>query len=542
MTTSSNQNLKSYKNKNSWLNYFKDLIALFAGLLVPFSLSPHNYKSLAFVSIILLLFAINKTSIKQAIKKGYLYGLGSFGYGVSWIFISIHDHGNATVILAGILTMLLICGILAFYPAIKLGLYKYLEDHKTKNNKSSSKALSIINLASIWVLIDWLQGWLFTGFPWLYLGYSQTNGLLAGYAPILSVFGLTWLIIFLAGLLYLLLKNTLLFIKNNKFQYNINYSLNYLIVIVMIFTMGASLNTIQWTSKNKETENIILIQGNIPQENRWDLKLFEHNIAIYENLTANFWENNTIIWPEGAVNLPLPYSQKLIDKWHQQALNNNSTLIIGIPNLANQKNQFFNSIIALGNGNGLHNKNKLVPFGEYVPLETLLRGLISFFDLPMSNFISGASENPHFNLLNSNSINWMPFICYEIAYPDYVIEHAKNGNAIITISNDSWFGDSIGPWQHLQLAQMRALETAKPVIRATNNGVTAIIDQHGKITNQIPQFESGVLKDKINGYTGMTPIMYYGVNSIILLCFVLILANVTIPIYRKRKIAANIIS
>ncbi len=531
--TSSNQELKFYQNQDVWLNYSKNFIALLAGLLVPFSLSPYNLKFLAFLSVILLLFSINKANNKQAIKRGYLYGIGSFGYGVSWIYISIHEHGNASALLAGFLTFLLIFGLLAFYPALKISLYKLIENYKTKNYQSSSKTLSMINFASIWILIDWLQSWLFTGFPWLYLGYSQTEGILAGYAPILSVFGLTWLIVFLAGLLYLVVENTLIFIKNNKHQYCINSSLNYLIIIISIFTIGASLSSIEWTNPIKDTENVVLVQGNIPQENRWNMELFEHNTQIYESLTDSLWQNNTIIWPEGAISLPLPYSQEIINKWQQKALINNSTLIIGIPTLANQTNQFFNSIMAIGNGNGLHNKNKLVPFGEYVPLDSLLRGLISFFDLPMSNFISGATENPHFSLLNSNTISWMPFICYEIAYPDYVINHAKNGNAIITISNDSWFGNSIGPWQHLQLAQMRALETAKPVVRVTNNGITAIINQHGKIVNQLPQFTSAVLTDKINGYTGITPIMYYGVNFIILLSFLIILLSISIPIYKK---------
>lgn len=496
-----------------------------AGALVPFSLAPYNFAALAFLSTLIVLVVLNNCTIKQAFQHGYWYGVSLFGIGVHWLYISIHEHGNASPLLAGGLTLGLILCALAFFPACKLLIYKYLETKFTHSNYHSKykNIFLLVNLPTIWVIFDWIQSWFLTGFPWLYLGYSQILTPLSGFAPILSVFGVTWFVIFNTILIYFIIKNIIKFIYNNNNQYTLNACLNYMVILIVVFITGRSLQAVEWTVPKKTAEQVVLVQGNIAQVNRWDPELFLQNIKTYEKLTHPYWKNSTIIWPESAVSLPLPYAEKLITELSTTASNNQSTLILGIPRLANTQQQFFNSIIAIGKGQGSHNKNKLVPWGEYVPFENILRGIIAFFNLPMSNFISGNVITPNFGVLQSENLRWLPFICYEIAYPSYVIDHASQGDAIITISNDAWFGDSIGPWQHLQLVQMRALETARPVIRATNNGITAVIDSHGKIIQQIPQFEENVLVyENLYGFEGITPIMYYGVNSVIFLLLIMI--------------------
>lgn len=516
------------KHHRTFNQYIINLLALVSGLIVPLSLAPYNLSFLALISTTTLIFCLFNSNLKQSAINGYLYGLGLFGAGVWWLYVSIHEHGNASPILAFSLTATLIAGFLAFYPALKLLVCRYF-----LNTKPNTIQL-LIFVPSLWVITDWMQGWLLTGFPWLYLGYSQTSTHLSGFAPIISVFGLTWLVVFISFLLYLCLENIINFVKNNNNQFTLNNCLSYIFIIAALYIIGDSLKYTHWTHKNSRDEQVVLVQGNIAQQSRWQPNQYEQNILTYESLTAPYWSNSTIIWPESSISIPLPYSNSLIEKWHVQAKDSNSTLILGIPKLANSNKQYFNSIIAVGGGSGSYNKNKLVPWGEYVPLENILRGLISFFDLPMSNFISGNNETPHFNILNSNAIKWLPFICYEIAYPNYVINHAARGEAIVTISNDAWFGNSIGPWQHLQLAQMRALETGRPVARSTNNGITAIIDPNGSITNKINQFEAGVLVDKVSGYSGFTPIMIIGINAIISLCFILVFASV-ISCYHLRR-------
>ena len=494
---------------------FKNFLAFFAGCILPLSLAPFNYSLIIFPSIFLLFYTVETCqTVKLAMLRGYLYGLGCFSVGVTWLYISIHEHGNASPLLAGFLTLGLIMSVLAFLPALKLGLY-----HRTKTDNIN---INLLLLApSVWTFIDWVQSWIFTGFPWLYAGYSQTNTILAGFAPIVSVFGVTWVVVLLAGLIYLILNNLFIFINNNFHQNSLNKVLTYLISLISVYILGASLQGVEWTTRSPKTEHIVLIQGDVAQSKRWQKSEIQNIIDKYIKLSEPYWSQKTIIWPESALPVPLQYVDELIATIREKAIASNSTLITGIPVQANEIPQYYNGIIALNKNyinttagtKNIYYKTKLVPWGEYVPFESVFRGLIAFFDLPMSHFIRGQAGK----ILSSQSIDWVPFICYEIAYPNFVISHAHLGNALVTISNDAWFGNSIGPWQHLQLAQMRAIETGRPVVRSTNNGITAVIDHKGKIIKTIPQFEPGVLSAEISGHTGMTPIMYYGVNFIITL-------------------------
>ncbi|MDH4041784.1 MAG: apolipoprotein N-acyltransferase, partial [Gammaproteobacteria bacterium] len=196
------------------------------------------------------------------------------------------------------------------------------------------------------------------------------------------------------------------------------------------------------------------------------------------------------------------------------------TLFVGAPYLAEQGDGYFNSVIAVGQGEGVYHKQHLVPFGEYVPLERQLRGLIAFFDLPMSAFSSGPPDQPP---LRAGAYRVAPFLCYEVVYPELVARSARNSDLLLTISNDSWFGKSIGPLQHLQMAQMRALENGRYMIRGTNNGVSAIIDQRGQIVARTDQFVEATLTGDVEVMLGNTPFGTFGVTPVIAGCGVALL-------------------
>ena len=179
-----------------------------------------------------------------------------------------------------------------------------------------------------------------------------------------------------------------------------------------------------------------------------------------------------------------------------------------------------NSVVAIGNAQGIYHKQKLVPFGEYVPLQDLLRGLIAFFDLPMSDFRKGSQNQ---ELLSVNGFNVSPFICYEVVYPDFVAKRSRDANYLLTISNDAWFGASIGPLQHLQLARIRAAENGRYMVRTTNNGVTAIIDDRGRISSRIPQFTRATLEGSVEIFEGQTPFTTLGSAPVQIVCAVTVL-------------------
>ena len=182
--------------------------------------------------------------------------------------------------------------------------------------------------------------------------------------------------------------------------------------------------------------------------------------------------------------------------------------------------RFYNGITVLGEGSGEYLKHKLVPFGEYVPLQDWLRGLIEFFDLPMSDFARGPTGQPP---LQARGHSIAPYICYEVVYPEFATKLAAQSDILLTISNDTWFGRSIGPLQHLQMAQMRALEAGRWMIRGTNNGVSVLVDPFGQITAEIPQFEQAILHGQVVPMQGLTPYLRFGSWPLSILCTLLLL-------------------
>jgi len=366
---------------------------------------------------------------------------------------------------------------------------------------------------AIWLLSDWLRGWVLTGFPWLYLGTAHTDGPLAGLAPLGGVHLVTLAIITTAvaayGALWLILQTRHTFAAT--------------VVVAGLFPwlIAPALNRTDWTTLAQEPTSVAAMQGNIPQQIKWDPEFLKDQIVAYLGMTEDHWNTDIILWPETAIPIPQDKAGKIIDHINER-LGENSTLITGIPwygfSERSEGFTYHNSITALGAGEGIYHKQKLVPFGEYVPLEKYLRGLIGFFDLPMSSFTPGPKNQ---SALNANGLRVMPFICYEVAYPDFLARNALNADLLLTISNDGWFGDSIGPLQHLQLARMRALETGRYMLRGTNNGVTAIINNKGQITERIPQFERAVMTGQIYGASGSTP--YMVTSSWPVLTFALIL-------------------
>ena len=295
-----------------------------------------------------------------------------------------------------------------------------------------------------------------------------------------------------------------------------------LVAALLPWLIAPAMNKADWTELSEEPVSFAAMQGNIPQQIKWDPDFLRDQIVAYLGMTEAHWQTDLILWPETAIPIPQDQAGKVIDHIREQ-LGENSTLITGIPwyGYSGQIEDytFHNSIMAIGNGEGMYHKQKLVPFGEYVPLQGLLRGLIGFFDLPMSSFTPGPEQQAP---LVANGMKITPYICYEVAYPDFVAFNARNTDLLLTISNDGWFGDSIGPLQHLQLARMRALETGRYMLRGTNNGVTAIINHKGEITERIPQFERAVLTGEVFTATGSTPYMQTGSWPVLTLAIILI--------------------
>jgi len=275
-----------------------------------------------------------------------------------------------------------------------------------------------------------------------------------------------------------------------------------------------------------DVENVALVQGNIEQITKWQPDNVLPILDTYQSLTDPHWGTDLVIWPEAAITLFREQAASFLERWNARGQAKNTTLLLGLPDverLPDGSGSFQNTAIAVGSGSGRYAKRRLVPFGEYVPLESLLRGVIGFFDLPMSRSSSGPEVQPPI-LAGDTTLGLA--ICYEIAYPELVRKSAKTAEVLVTISNDAWFGASIGPHQHLQLAQMRALENGRFVLRSTNNGVTAIINPRGELTQTLPQFEPGVLTGAYYPASGRTPFNRFGHAPVLILAFGLLVGGI----------------
>lgn len=363
----------------------------------------------------------------------------------------------------------------------------------------------MVLFACLWVTFEWLRTWLLTGFPWLFAGYTALDTVLAGWAPVIGVLGVSLLVaVTAAGVAELVLYRS------------VSRGIMLASWVVSLAGAGYLLGSAQWTQPTGETHQVTVYQPNIALEDTWD----RNNAPLLLNDFLNHAKAHgpsadLVVWPEGALPFYFDQAPGYMSELRRIAHSNEGSIVTGMPTRAG--NRRFNSIVSVGQSSQTYNKQKLVPFGEFVPLEESLRGAIDFFDLPMSNFSKGdAAQLP----LSTSMGSLAPFICYEIVYPDFVAKGSRSSNLLITISNDAWFGSSHGPHQHFQMARYRALELQKQLIRGANNGITAIIDEQGGIVSKLPQFERATLEDQVTPREGLTPFARFGSTPILLISLI----------------------
>ena len=470
------------------LNY---LLVLLAGVSIHFSFSPYDFWPAGIAGLVLFCSVITTADRpKMAFAFAFVFAAGLFGSGISWVYVSIHTYGEVPAFLAIIFTSGFAL-FLALLFALPWLLYPIL---------GNTAGLRLFCFPLFWLLSEWIRGWLLTGFPWLYLGYAHIESPLSGWIPVMGVLGTGFLIaIAVAAISFALAQRSARIIGLSG------------VILLMIFIPGTMLSSVEWTRSAGTQIPVTMIQPDIPMRDKWNPARADEILLKLEDLSSGAWQPGLLVWPEAAIPFVGDAADPYVEFLDALGSQSDTAIITGLLTYDNVRDTYLNSIAGLGKARSIYHKQRLVPFGEYVPLENLLRGTMHFFDLPMSVIRPGpGGQSPlSFDYLGESYL-LAPALCYEIAYASLVREMAAESNLMITLSNDAWFGTSIGPSQHMQIAQARALENQKQLLRVTNNGITALVNHHGVIKERAPQFQGVALRSTIYPRSGQTPFTRHG--------------------------------
>lgn len=495
--------------------------ATLSGVLCVGAFEPLNQPLLAILmpAALLLLWqqAPTPRMPRQAALIGFAFGAGFFGAGVSWVYVSLHTFGMMPAPLAALAT-LLFCVFLALFPAAA--------GYAQASMQTGRTCTVLLVLPALWPLLEWLRGWIFTGFPWISLGYSQSSTLLAGYAPVLGVFGVSLAVMFCSGLLALMVLGE----RRRKLAAAAAFA--------AVLAVGGMLRGTAWTEASGEPVKLALAQGNVPQSLKFEPGRYETTLATYRKLIEQGVQGQArlVVLPETAIprfldQVGARYLEDLQDLMQAHG----ADLLLGAP--LRDRSGYYNSVVSLGvSRSQTYSKTHLVPFGEFIPAG--FGWILNVLQIPLSDFSRGAQAQRPLMLAGRPDLKVAVNICYEDAFGEEIARQLPEATLLANVSNVAWFGDSLAPDQHLQISQMRAIETGRYMLRATNSGVTAIIDERGRVTARLPKFAEGLLQGSAQPFSGATPFVRWGDVLVIMLCVAMLLAAASAKFMHRGRAAA----
>ncbi len=489
------------------------LLPVILGAVCVLGFSPFYLYPISILSLIGLMHCWQQCeTAKQAALTGFMFGLGLFGTGIYWIFISLHTYGGMPGIMAGLSTFLL-AAFLSLFPAITGALSKHIS--------ARQKHAFLLAVPIFWALSDWVRSWIFTGFPWLAMGYSQLpHSPLAGYVPIFGIYGISTISVLVASLSYALLNKNM-----------ITYRRLSLAALMGIIIGGALLKTVEWSAPSGKPLSVSLLQGNIDQSIKWAPEIAEHTLNQYLKMVEQS-QAKLIILPETAMpvlssNIP----EEMLSRLKQHGINNQGDILVGM--VERENGEYFNSVLSYGTSQtAVYRKSHLVPFGEFIPLKTIFGWIYrDWLNMPLSDLSRGSIHQQPMPVAGEKvAVN----ICYEDVFGEEIIRQLPEATVLVNVSNDAWYGDSNAADQHMQFSQARALETGRMMLRATNTGATAIIDRKGYVISHAPHFVQTSLDGVVQGYTGTTPYVRWGNWPFVIFSFITLLV-----LWRRNKTAGQ---
>ncbi|MFO7858096.1 MAG: apolipoprotein N-acyltransferase [Ectothiorhodospiraceae bacterium] len=488
-------------------------LGLIGGALCPLAYAPFGWWPVAVVAPAILLLVAGRR--ERWVLPAYAWGVGWFTAGGFWIYHSVLVYGG------GLAAAVVFCVVLALLfglvPLAAVWLWRCLRP-------ANDAAALMIAFPFAWVLVEWLRGWLFTGITWLQLGYSQTDSWLNGFAPLIGSLGLSVLVAVGAG-------GGAWAVQGRGRQRWLPVAAG----VGLVLVVGLVLRQVDYTEPAEETLDVALLQGNISQDRKWDPDYRAFTMERYLDLTAQHWDKDLVIWPETAVPFFRRDAQdRYLAPLAGDAADRGTDVLLGVPTHDDASGNTYNSVMNLGERIDFYHKRHLVPFGEYVPFRDALGALLDVFGAPMGDFAPGQSGEP----LAPGGSRAAISICYEIIFPRLVATALPEATYLVNVSNDAWFGRTIGPPQHLQMARMRALEFQRPLLRSTNTGVTAAVGSDGQVQTRAPMFRPLALSATIQPRSGHTPYLYWLDTPVVVLA-VVGLAGFGVARWRQRPAARS---
>ncbi len=487
------------------------LIALVAGACCVAAFAPLGYWWLVWPSLFTLLWLHGDLKPGAAFRLGYAWGMGLYLAGISWIYVSLHVYGGMPLWM-GSIAVLLFASVLALFVAGPLVLAAIIVPR--------SRGSRLIVVSALWVVFEWGKSWVLTGFPWLDLGYTQTPSFLFALAPVGGVYLIS---------AYLLCSTAALVFVCHSSAHRLRAIL-ILAPMILIAVASSLLTSVEWSKPVGQPVQIGVVQPNTAIETKWQPEYRDRTMQRLASLTAELANDQgraveLVVWPETALAL---YYQQTDRQFWQDLLPSNTNVLTGLVDSPDYEQSYNAALLVCQGEHQLYRKRHLVPFGEYLPLRFLFNWVLEYLELPMSDF-SSWSERQTLDCGENLKIGLS--ICYEDAFAGEHRRFNSDSTILVNISEDAWFGDSLAPWQRLQMAQMRAYELARPMVRSANSGPSAIISEAGEVLVETPQFEAATINQAVQPRTGDTPFSRFG-NWIVWLALAVALCFIGLRIKR----------
>jgi apolipoprotein N-acyltransferase len=464
---------------------FRWVAAFACGAGLNLAFAPFEWWPFALIAPAALFALIRGVPPRRAAMTGAAFGIGLFAFGTYWLFTCLHVFGLVPVWLTLLLQIVFVAAMCLYFAALC-----YLANRFWLKGGVTREWLV---LPALWVVLEWLRGWVLSGFPWLSAGYALIDSPLSGWAPIFGVYGVTWAAVMVSAAI------------NVAFMPAVSFSRRCVAVALaaVLFLVPELLASHHWTHAAGPSIAIAAVQGAVPQDQKWQAKNRELTMERYRRLTGEAWGARLIVWPEAAIPVLAPMIQDYLSALEQEGRAHDADFAIGLVDYLPETKQYFNGVRVLSKaGDGWYYKRHLVPFGEYFPVPAFVRSWLRLMSLPYDDFTAGRADQP---TLRAAGQKLGLTICWEDAFGSQQLGVLRQATVLINVTNNAWYGDSTAPHQHLQIARMRALEAGRFLIRAANDGITAAIDPRGKIIARIPQFQEGVLRADVQPLSGLTP-------------------------------------